>query len=144
MSAGDEVARRWRQALAASLPPGAAPQAVTGSGVELDPLLPVAGDDGRIGWPGEFPFTRGPYASMYRGRPWTMRQYGGFGDAQETNARFRFLLARGQTGLSVAFDLPTQMGHDPDAALAAVPSPGPRSPRTGPRSRRWRGLQRRR
>ncbi|HEX5011738.1 MAG TPA: methylmalonyl-CoA mutase family protein [Planctomycetota bacterium] len=75
-------------------------------------------DDGRIGWPGEFPFTRGPYASMYRGRAWTMRQYSGFSDAQETNARFRFLLARGQTGLSVAFDLPTQMGHDPDAPLA--------------------------
>ena len=116
--ARDEAAGRWRRAYAAALPPGTPPQAVTGSGLRLDPLLPVPLDDGRIGWPGEFPFTRGPYASMYRGRAWTMRQYSGFSDAQETNARFRFLLARGQTGLSVAFDLPTQMGHDPDAPLA--------------------------
>jgi len=118
VSGADDAARRWRQALAAALPPGASPEAVTGSGLRLDPLYPVPADDGRIGWPGEFPFTRGPYASMYRGRPWTMRQYGGFSDAQETNARFRFLLKRGQTGLSVAFDLPTQMGHDPDAPIA--------------------------
>ena len=64
--------------------------------------------------PGEFPFTRGPYRDMYRGRPWTMRQYAGFGSAEETNARFRYLLERGQTGLSVAFDLPTQLGYDSD------------------------------
>jgi len=74
--------------------------------------------DARLGRPGEFPFTRGPYGSMYRGRPWTIRQYSGFSTAEETNARFRFLLERGQKGLSVAFDLPTQMGHDPDAPLA--------------------------
>jgi methylmalonyl-CoA mutase, N-terminal domain len=108
----------WRTAYEASLPKDAAREATTGSGLRLPPLLPVPGDDGRLGWPGSFPFTRGPYASMYRARPWTMRQYGGFGDAAATNARFRFLLARGQTGLSVAFDLPTQMGHDPDAPLA--------------------------
>ncbi|HVQ27448.1 MAG TPA: methylmalonyl-CoA mutase family protein, partial [Planctomycetota bacterium] len=72
-----------------------------------------------LGFPGQYPFTRGPYASMYRGRPWTMRQYSGFSTAADTNARFRYLLAQGQTGLSVAFDLPTQMGHDPDAPLAA-------------------------
>jgi methylmalonyl-CoA mutase N-terminal domain/subunit len=69
--------------------------------------------------PGGFPFTRGIHADMYRGRPWTMRQYAGYGTAEETNARFRYLLAQGQTGLSVAFDLPTQMGYDSDAPAAA-------------------------
>ena len=69
---------------------------------------------GELELPGEFPFTRGPYPDMYRGRPWTIRQYAGFGSAEETNARFRYLLERGQTGLSVAFDLPTQLGYDSD------------------------------
>jgi methylmalonyl-CoA mutase N-terminal domain/subunit len=69
--------------------------------------------------PGSFPFTRGIYPDMYRGRVWTMRQYAGFGTADETNERFRYLLDRGQTGLSVAFDLPTQMGYDSDASMAA-------------------------
>ncbi len=68
--------------------------------------------------PGEFPYTRGIHPSGYRSRLWTMRQYAGFGSAAETNKRYRFLLEQGQTGLSVAFDLPTQMGHDPDAAIA--------------------------
>lgn len=68
--------------------------------------------------PGEFPFTRGIYADMYRSRFWTMRQYSGFASARETNARFRYLLSQGQTGLSVAFDLPTQMGYDSDHFLA--------------------------
>ena len=72
-----------------------------------------------LGVPGEFPFTRGPYPSMYQRRVWTMRQYAGFGTAEETNARFRALLAAGQTGLSVAFDLPTQMGYDSSDAMAA-------------------------
>ena len=67
---------------------------------------------------GAYPFTRGIYADMYQGRVWTMRQYAGFGTAEETNARFRYLLERGQTGVSVAFDLPTQMGYDSDAAMA--------------------------
>ena len=67
-----------------------------------------------LGRPGAYPFTRGAHASMYRGRLWTMRQYAGFGTAQESNARYRYLLRRGQTGLSVAFDLPTQMGYDAD------------------------------
>lgn len=71
-----------------------------------------------IGFPGEFPFTRGVYPTMYRGKLWTMRQYAGFGTAKETNARYRYLLAKGQTGLSVAFDLPTQMGYDSDHPLA--------------------------
>jgi methylmalonyl-CoA mutase N-terminal domain/subunit len=71
-----------------------------------------------LGRPGEFPFTRGPYPNMYTGRLWTMRQYAGFGTAQETNQRFRQLLAAGQVGLSTAFDLPTQMGYDSDHAMA--------------------------
>jgi methylmalonyl-CoA mutase N-terminal domain/subunit len=72
----------------------------------------------RLGEPGQPPFTRGVHPTMYRGRLWTMRQYAGFGSAAETNKRYRYLLDQGQTGLSVAFDLPTQMGYDPDAALA--------------------------
>ena len=87
--------------------------------------LPVYGPDDwpadpvqQLGEPGQFPFTRGVHPTMYRGRLWTMRQYAGFGTAEETNARFRHLLAAGQTGLSVAFDLPTQMGYDSDHAMA--------------------------
>src|SRR5678815_3553966 len=77
---------------------------------------PDAGQD--IGYPGEPPFTRGVQPTMYRGRLWTMRQYAGFGSAAATNRRYRYLLAQGQTGLSVAFDLPTQMGYDADDAMA--------------------------
>jgi methylmalonyl-CoA mutase N-terminal domain/subunit len=73
---------------------------------------------GDLGFPGEYPYTRGVQPTMYRGRLWTMRQYAGFGTAAETNRRFHYLLAQGQTGLSVAFDLPTQMGHDADAPAA--------------------------
>src|SRR5216684_789439 len=72
-----------------------------------------------IGFPGEYPFTRGVQPTMYRGRLWTMRQYAGFGDAEESNRRYRYLFANGQTGLSVAFDLPTQMGRDADHELAS-------------------------
>ncbi|MDP9406255.1 MAG: methylmalonyl-CoA mutase family protein [Actinomycetota bacterium] len=72
-----------------------------------------------LGDPGVFPFTRGVYGTMYRGRAWTMRQYAGFATAAESNARYRYLLEQGQTGLSVAFDLPTQMGYDSDAPIAA-------------------------
>jgi methylmalonyl-CoA mutase N-terminal domain/subunit len=83
------------------------------------PLEPVYGpDDVAAEAPGSFPYTRGIHPTMYRGRLWTMRQYAGFGSAAETNKRYRFLLEQGQTGLSVAFDLPTQMGHDPDAPEA--------------------------
>src|SRR6201994_524756 len=67
-----------------------------------------------LGWPGAYPFTRGVYPSMYRGRLWTMRQFAGFGTAEETNIRFRYLLEHGQTGLSTAFDMPTLMGYDSD------------------------------
>ncbi|HEY8468659.1 MAG TPA: methylmalonyl-CoA mutase family protein [Longimicrobiales bacterium] len=75
--------------------------------------------DAALGEPGTFPFTRGIYPTMYRGRLWTMRQYAGFGTAEETNRRYRYLLEHGQTGLSVAFDLPTQMGYDADHPMAA-------------------------
>src|SRR4026208_2276587 len=72
-----------------------------------------------LSFPGEFPFTRGIQPTMYRGRLWTMRQYAGFGTAAESNRRFRYLLSRGVSGLSVAFDLPTQIGYDSDHPLAA-------------------------
>src|SRR3954470_1771096 len=75
-------------------------------------------EDRDLGRPGEPPFTRGVQATMYRSRLWTMRQYAGFSTAEETNQRFRYLLEQGQTGLSVAFDLPTQMGFDSDAPEA--------------------------
>jgi len=93
----------------------AADRRETDSGIEVKPLYTeddVAGLE--LEPPGEFPFTRGPYPDMYRGRPWTIRQYAGFASAEETNARFRYLLERGQHGLSVAFDLPTQLGYDSD------------------------------
>ncbi|NOT32605.1 MAG: methylmalonyl-CoA mutase [Candidatus Eisenbacteria bacterium] len=100
-----------------------APEArVTTSGIPLAPLYEAAQQPRdlarRLGRPGEAPFTRGIHPSMYRSRVWTMRQYAGFGSARQTNERFRYLLAQGQTGLSVAFDLPTQMGYDSDHALA--------------------------
>ncbi|MEM3594160.1 MAG: methylmalonyl-CoA mutase family protein, partial [Candidatus Jordarchaeaceae archaeon] len=71
-----------------------------------------------LGFPGDYPYTRGVYPTMYRGRLWTMRQYAGFASAKETNKRFKYLIEQGQTGLSVAFDLPTQMGYDSDHPLA--------------------------
>src|SRR5512132_243239 len=90
------------------------------SGVENEPLYSpenVELDYERdLGWPGAYPFTRGVYPTMYRGRLWTMRQFAGFGTAEETNARFHYLLDHGQTGLSTAFDMPTLMGYDSDHA----------------------------
>src|SRR5881409_3686912 len=91
----------------------------TDSGIEIKPVYTAADAPDALEPPGEFPFTRGPYADMYRGRPWTIRQYAGFASAEETNKRFRYLLERGQTGLSVAFDLPTQLGYDSDDPRAA-------------------------
>jgi methylmalonyl-CoA mutase N-terminal domain/subunit len=92
----------------------------TDSGIELPQVFkPGSRSVQEIGMPGEFPYTRGIQPTMYRGRLWTMRQYAGFGSAAETNKRFKYLLANGQTGLSVAFDLPTQMGLDSDHPLAA-------------------------
>jgi len=94
----------------------------TGSGIELErcatPDFDYPGYDDNLGFPGEFPFTRGVQPTMYRGRFWTMRQYAGFGNAKESNERYKFLLSQGQTGLSIAFDLPTQMGYDSDAAMS--------------------------
>jgi methylmalonyl-CoA mutase N-terminal domain/subunit len=83
------------------------------SGIEIQP---VYGPAQPLGRPGEYPFTRGPYRDMYRGRPWTIRQYAGFASAEESNERYRYLLGAGQTGLSIAFDLPTQLGYDSDDA----------------------------
>jgi methylmalonyl-CoA mutase N-terminal domain/subunit len=112
----DEVAR-WRRDVfepalraskAADVPPA------TASGIEPAPVYAP-----ELGLPGEPPFLRGPYPTMYRGLLWTMRQYAGFGTAAETNRRFRYLLEQGQKGLSTAFDLPTQIGFDPDHAMAA-------------------------
>ena len=93
------------------------------SGLPIDRLytqndLPASDPESSIGYPGEFPYTRGIYPTMYRGRLWTMRQYAGFGTAIESNQRYRYLLSKGQAGLSVAFDLPTQIGMDSDHPLA--------------------------
>ena len=90
----------------------------------MEPVYTAASLDGfdpsqKLGEPGKFPFTRGVYPTMYTGRPWTMRQYAGFGTAKESNERYRQLVAAGTGGLSVAFDLPTQMGYDSDAPLAS-------------------------
>src|SRR3954466_14104484 len=91
----------------------------TDSGIEIKPLytpddLDGWDPDGQLGRPGEAPYTRGIYPQMHRGRLWTMRQYAGFGTAEATNERWKYLLAAGSTGLSCAFDLPTQMGYDSD------------------------------
>ncbi|MBM3138206.1 MAG: methylmalonyl-CoA mutase, partial [Chloroflexi bacterium] len=93
----------------------------TTSSVEVPRVaLPVERDYlGDIGFPGEYPFTRGVQPTMYRGRFWTMRQYAGYASAEESNRRYRYLLGQGQTGLSVAFDLPTQIGYDSDDPMAA-------------------------
>jgi methylmalonyl-CoA mutase N-terminal domain/subunit len=95
----------------------------TPSGIRLPNLLTPSNDDpdymDKLGFPGEYPFTRGVQPTMYRGRLWTMRQYAGFASAADSNARYRYLLEQGQTGLSVAFDLPTQIGYDADDPIAA-------------------------
>ncbi len=117
--------REWeKRAVELSLQkqPERKPRFTTGSGVELDRLYTpadVAVDYERdLGFPGEFPFTRGVQPTMYRGRLWTMRQYAGYASAAESNARYKYLLEHGQTGLSVAFDLPTQIGYDADDPIA--------------------------
>ena len=91
----------------------------TDSGIAIEPVYHQSDVDGMdlaqaLGEPGQYPFTRGPYETMYRQKPWTMRQYAGFATAEETNERFRYLLANGAPGLSMAFDLPTQLGMDSD------------------------------
>ncbi|HJX61786.1 MAG TPA: methylmalonyl-CoA mutase family protein, partial [Dehalococcoidia bacterium] len=92
-------------------------------GHPVDPLYSPEDMEGwqyldRLGFPGQYPYTRGVQPTMYRGRLWTMRQYAGFGDAEESNRRYRYLLEQGQTGISVAFDLPTQIGYDSDHPMA--------------------------
>ena len=111
-------AHQWREELYAQTPERKA-LFETVSGHPIEPLYTeeeLEGSDPaeKLGHPGEHPFTRGVYPSMYRGRLWTMRQFAGFGSARDTNARFKFLLEHGQTGLSVAFDFPTLMGYDSD------------------------------
>jgi methylmalonyl-CoA mutase N-terminal domain/subunit len=111
-----EVGRkRWQERYDASRKREA--DFTTLSGVEVQPVYGPAApvpDFDRIGWPGEFPFTRGLYAGGYRGRPWTIRQFAGFGNARQTNERYKLILAEGGGGLSVAFDMPTLMGRDSD------------------------------
>lgn len=122
-SASSEKFRRFLESGQRQLEKGGRPAAKTDSGIDL-PLLATPEDLPdwdyweRLGLPGEEPFTRGVQPTMYRGRLWTMRQYAGFGTAEESNRRYRYLLEQGQTGLSVAFDLPTQMGLDSDDPLS--------------------------
>ncbi|MFT4710728.1 MAG: methylmalonyl-CoA mutase N-terminal domain/subunit, partial [Planctomycetota bacterium] len=117
-STNTEGAKAWQERTfdpMAAKRPERKPEFLTPSGSELDPIYGDAPDGG---WPGEYPYTRGIQPTMYRGRFWTMRQYAGFSSAGETNRRFRMLLDNGQTGLSTAFDLPTQIGYDSDHPLA--------------------------
>jgi methylmalonyl-CoA mutase N-terminal domain/subunit len=124
--APDPGRERWRETKRAKALDGAPERRArfeTSSGIEIRDLYTPADTAGLdeerdLGRPGEFPFTRGVQPTMYRSRLWTMRQYAGFATAEETNRRFRYLLEQGQTGLSVAFDLPTQMGYDSDAPEA--------------------------
>ncbi len=125
MSDGDAPTRReWEQARSGSLEKTSERRMrfETSSGIPVKGLY--AAEDLRStgsdpGYPGLYPYTRGVHPTMYRSRLWTMRQYAGFGNAEETNRRFRYLLKQGQSGLSVAFDLPTQMGYDADHSMAA-------------------------
>jgi methylmalonyl-CoA mutase N-terminal domain/subunit len=116
----DSPEQQWREAFEAA--PQRDVSFTTLSGTPVEPLyteadLPENADE-QIGLPGQYPFTRGVYPSMYRGRLWTMRQFAGFGSAEETNERFHYLLDHGQTGLSTAFDMPSLMGHDSDSPLS--------------------------
>jgi methylmalonyl-CoA mutase N-terminal domain/subunit len=116
----------WREgayAKALKRAPERQPKFETTGGTEIQPLYTPESLNGwsydqQLGYPGEFPYTRGVQPTMYRGRFWTMRQYAGFADAEESNRRYRYLLEQGQTGLSVAFDLPTQIGYDSDDEMA--------------------------
>jgi methylmalonyl-CoA mutase N-terminal domain/subunit len=127
MASTDPGRERWREQARARALEGHGERRerfATTSDIEIADLYTPADtaaldEDVALGRPGEFPFTRGVQPTMYRGRFWTMRQYAGFASAAQTNERFRYLLEQGQTGLSVAFDLPTQMGYDSDATMAA-------------------------
>jgi methylmalonyl-CoA mutase N-terminal domain/subunit len=122
----DEQKKLWEEQTVApvlSKSPEQRAEFETGSGIPVDRVYVPGGDcpgfDEKLGFPGEYPFTRGVQPTMYRGRFWTMRQYAGFGTAEESNGRYRYLLSQGQTGLSVAFDLPTQIGLDSDDPLSS-------------------------
>src|SRR5512133_3905967 len=119
-----ERKEKWKAVVAKNIArsPERKPQFLTSSTIEMErcftPGFDYPGYDEQLGFPGEYPYTRGVQPTMYRGRFWTMRQYAGFGTAKESNERYKYLLQAGQTGLSVAFDLPTQMGYDSDAAMS--------------------------
>ena len=121
----DDAYERWQRETyepAVRRVPERKPAFPTESGIEAEPLYGPDGsaqtNEERLGYPGEYPFTRGVQPTMYRGRLWTMRQYAGYSTPEDSNARYRFLLSQGQTGLSVAFDLPTQTGYDADHDMA--------------------------
>ena len=118
----DDAQERWQRETyepAVRRVPERKPVFPTESGIEAAPLYgPDDSDAERLGYPGEYPFTRGVQPTMYRGRLWTMRQYAGYSTPEDSNARYRFLLSQGQTGLSIAFDLPTQTGYDADHDMA--------------------------
>jgi methylmalonyl-CoA mutase, N-terminal domain len=127
MSGLDDELKRWLEKVyrpATAKAPERHPDFSTSSGLPRPPVeVPLSADENsyaaKLGFPGEYPFTRGVQPTMYRGRHWTMRQYAGFGTAKDANQRYHYLLKSGQTGLSVAFDLPTQMGFDADSPRAA-------------------------
>jgi methylmalonyl-CoA mutase N-terminal domain/subunit len=117
--------KSWQETVVAkniAKAPERKPRFLTSSNIEMDrcfaPEFEYPGYDEQLGFPGQYPFTRGVQPTMYRGRFWTMRQYAGFGTAKESNERYKYLLNAGQTGLSVAFDLPTQMGYDSDHGMS--------------------------
>ncbi|MCY4625733.1 MAG: methylmalonyl-CoA mutase family protein, partial [Chloroflexi bacterium] len=118
----DDAYERWQRETYGPVVrrvPERKPAFSTESGIEAAPLYgPDDANEYGLGYPGEYPFTRGVQPSMYRGRLWTMRQYAGYSTPEDSNARYRFLLSQGQTGLSVAFDLPTQTGYDADHDMA--------------------------
>jgi methylmalonyl-CoA mutase N-terminal domain/subunit len=125
MSSLQEEKKRWQEETlqpATERYPERREEFETSSGIPVDRVYLPREDDGtylqKVGFPGEYPYTRGVQPTMYRGRLWTMRQYAGFGTAEESNERYRYLLSQGQTGLSVAFDLPTQIGYDADDPMA--------------------------
>ena len=120
-----ENKQAWIKSTEASLAkhPERKAEITTSSGIKVERAYDpsnVAGDDydEKLGYPGQYPFTRGVQPTMYRGRYWTMRQYAGFGDAEESNERYKYLISQGQTGLSIAFDLPTQIGYDSDDPMS--------------------------
>ncbi|UCD39279.1 MAG: methylmalonyl-CoA mutase, partial [Fidelibacterota bacterium] len=119
-TAGESAQRKWEQEVRETPDRDYSFDTVSGQPVDLLYLPPDLTDEymEKLGFPGQYPFTRGAYANMYRGRLWTMRQFAGFGTPEETNERYKFLLKHGQTGLSVAYDMPTLMGYDADHDFA--------------------------